>query len=356
MSGTGAYPPPGSEPPPPPSGWGTPPGWAPPPPPAWGGPPPAGWAPPTAYRPAHKPGVIPIRPLGLGDFYDAAFKMMRENPGATVGSAALVAAVAGLVPIVLLALLSSLVDLERLTSGTGEDALAGISTTMNVTSLGSTLIQAVGLIFVTGMAATLGRTLTMAGAWALTRGRRWRLVGLTLLLLVSALVLLTLYVLAWVVVVLTGEVAGMVVWGVLTVPAFLCLLVWLYIRVYYLAVPPLMLEDVGVLGAVRRGYALTRGQFWRTLGIALLTTLVTGLASSVLTVPVTVLAVLIPFVVEGVAGLFIALLLQALGTMLATAFVAPFTAGVVSLQYVDQRMRKEAFDVELLTRAGLAPS
>jgi hypothetical protein len=35
------------------------------------------------------------------------------------------------------------------------------------------------------------------------------------------------------------------------------------------------------------------------------------------------------------------------------AFVAPFTAAVTSLQYVDQRIRKEAFDVELMTRAGI---
>ncbi len=35
------------------------------------------------------------------------------------------------------------------------------------------------------------------------------------------------------------------------------------------------------------------------------------------------------------------------------AFVAPFTGAVSSLQYLDQRMRKEAYDVELMTQAGL---
>ena len=39
--------------------------------------------------------------------------------------------------------------------------------------------------------------------------------------------------------------------------------------------------------------------------------------------------------------------------MVQAAFVAPFTAAVTSLQYVDQRIRKEAFDVELMTRAGI---
>ena len=41
--------------------------------------------------------------------------------------------------------------------------------------------------------------------------------------------------------------------------------------------------------------------------------------------------------------------------MLSNAFVAPFTAAVTSLQYLDQRMRKEAYDVELMREAGLIP-
>ena len=42
-----------------------------------------------------------------------------------------------------------------------------------------------------------------------------------------------------------------------------------------------------------------------------------------------------------------------IAAVITAAFVAPFTAAVTSLQYVDQRMRKEAFDVELMTRAGV---
>ena len=45
----------------------------------------------------------------------------------------------------------------------------------------------------------------------------------------------------------------------------------------------------------------------------------------------------------------------AIGSVLPNAFVAPFTAAVTSLQYLDQRMRKEAYDVELMREAGLIP-
>ena len=40
----------------------------------------------------------------------------------------------------------------------------------------------------------------------------------------------------------------------------------------------------------------------------------------------------------------------------AAAFVTPFTGGGDVLQYLDQRMRKEAYDVELMAQAGITAS
>ena len=50
------------------------------------------------------------------------------------------------------------------------------------------------------------------------------------------------------------------------------------------------------------------------------------------------------------------MVLQALSSVVSAAFVAPFSSAVSSLQYIDQRMRKEAYDVELMTQAGLTAS
>ena len=36
-------------------------------------------------------------------------------------------------------------------------------------------------------------------------------------------------------------------------------MVWFWVRVYYLPVPALMLERVGILAAIGRGFRLTRG-------------------------------------------------------------------------------------------------
>ena len=44
---------------------------------------------------------------------------------------------------------------------------------------------------------------------------------------------------------------------------------------------------------------------------------------------------------------------QSVATVLATAFTAPFSASVTSLQYLDLRMRREAHDIELMAQAGI---
>jgi hypothetical protein len=354
MSGPEAFPPPGAEPPPmappmPREGWTVPPPAPPAPPPGWGVP---------VHQAAHKPGAIPLRPLALGDIYNGAFKIIRVNPGATVGSAALVSSVAMAVPLLVAALLALAFDLGSWTDGelSEAEALQTIGSIFS-SALGG-ILQSFGLIFVTSMvahvavAAAAGRKLSMAEAWAQTRGRRWCLVLLSLFLGTAYVLVFTGYVLLWVLVAVTAETAVIVIWGLVTVPAFICLMVLAYVRIYYLAVPPLMIERRGVFGAIGRAHALTRKQFWRTFGIALLTAIITGVASGILSVPVTMVGSIAPLVIEGSPGVFAMLILQSLGTILSTAFVAPFSAAVVSLQYLDQRMRKEAYDVELLSQAG----
>src|SRR5215510_6791931 len=76
------------------AGWGNPPGQPPPggEPPPYGQPPPYGYAPPAA--PA--PGGVPLRPLGVGDILSGAFTLIRRNPVATLGLAAIVQTVYGI--------------------------------------------------------------------------------------------------------------------------------------------------------------------------------------------------------------------------------------------------------------------
>ena len=397
MSGTESYPPPGAsgdEPPdrdaapPPPPGWQPPPaqpypqpypqqplpqpGYAPPGyPPQYPGQYPAQYAGQYAgpYRPqpgmlgaAHKPGAIALRPLQLGDMYDAAFRIIRFNPKATVGSAVLVTAVAMLIPVVVTAVLTWSVNLSL---DPGSDGFTGAEAAGLVGALGSlllgTVLQSLGLILVTGMvahvtmAAAVGKKLTLGEAWAATAGKRLKLVGLVLLLGLMLILLLALFVLTWVAgVVALDSGAAIALFLLVSIPAFLLALWWFWIRIYYLPVPALMLEDVGIFGAIERGHALTRNVFWRVFGIALLTAIITSIAGSMLGVPVTM--VMNALLSGGLDSQYAALsltLVNAVSSVVQAAFVAPFTAAVTSLQYVDQRIRKEAFDVELMTRAGI---
>jgi MFS family permease len=311
---------------------------------------------------AHKPGAMPLRPLGLGDIYDAAFRIIRFNPKATVGSAVLVASVAMAVPVVVTLVLTATVSTALDETGNPDDqALIGFIGSFGSLGVGSLLV-ALGTILVTGMiahvtaAAAIGRRLNLGEAWAATRGKRWRLVGLAFLLGLALALMIGLYVLAWVLVVLADNTGLAVAWGIVTVPAFVCLLVWFWVRVYYLPVPALMLEPVGVFGAVRRGFGLTRRQFWRTLGIALLTVLIVAFAGQVLTFPIGLVGNVISLTVPPQYAILALVVTQAVAQVISAAFVTPFSAAVTSLQYLDQRMRKEAYDVELMQQAGITAS
>ncbi|NPC98054.1 hypothetical protein [Nocardioides sp. zg-DK7169] len=355
-----------------PPGWqAPPPGWqaAPPPypPPSYAAAPqpgqaPGAWppGPPGVWPAAHKPGIIALRPLGLGDLYDGAFRAIRHNAGATVGASVLLAGLAMAIPVLATALLTAA---GQLTVGVADDTgdaatTAGVALSIGSLGLG-TMLQGLGTILVTAMvarvvgAAVLGRTLTLTQAWAETRGRRWRLVGLGLLLGLVAMLVVGAYVGLWALLaVLSGDLVVLLLFGLLSVPAFLALLAWFWVRLALLAPSVLSLEDIGVLGAIGRGRRLTRGHFWRVFGVAVLTVVITQTVGGVLSLPFVVLGEIGMVVVGPEHEALVLVLSQAVATVLAAAFVTPFLTAVTTLQYVDLRIRQEAFGVELLARTG----
>jgi len=370
------YPPPGAPPPgagPSPSGPGQ--RWVPAGPPGPAVPPGAGPPHLPPYRPgpppgmvgaAHKPGAIPLHPLGLGQFYDGAFRIIRFNPKATVGAAAIVTSVAMLLPVIAAAVLTFTVglsdgwsgDLE--TSSSTSDELGASDVVWLLTFLGGILLAQVGTFVVTALvchvtlAAATGRRLTLSEAWSATHGQRWRVIGLLCVLNAGFVAAIALWIVSVVVVAVgTDSAVAAVAYGLLSGVGFVFALLWGWIRLYYFAVPALMLEGLGIFAAIGRGYRLTRDQFWRTLGIALLTVLITGVAGQILGFPISILGQIGILAAPAEYGALILSLMVALSLVLTQAFTAPFTSAVSSLQYIDQRMRKEAFDVELMRMAGV---
>src|SRR5664280_1774124 len=120
------------------------------------------------------------------------------------------------------------------------------------------------------------------------------------------------------------------------------------------ATAALVLERTSVRGALRRSRALVRHSWWRVAGILILAAVVAGVLNSVLTVPFAIFGGGSPFDLSGSGpdlG-FGALLLSAIGAIIAGTIVQPFNAGVQALLYVDRRMRAEGLDVTLAEAAA----
>src|SRR5690349_5901454 len=88
--------------------------------------------------PVHKPGIVALRPLKLGDMFDGAFTAMRQNPRSMIGMAAVVMTWFLLLPtLVSLALAAAgklgggPIDPDTLTSGSSADS----STTLPLATL-----------------------------------------------------------------------------------------------------------------------------------------------------------------------------------------------------------------------------
>ena len=354
--------------PPPPPGW-LPPGASvpgPPPPGQLLGLPP-GYVPPSAVYgpPVHKPGVVALRPLGLGDFFDGAFRTIRGNPVAMVGLAALVTTVFMVVPTVVTLLLAATghltFDLQP-DPASGEVSALDSATTTLVSGLGS-LFGVFATVVLNGMLvhvvaeAVLGRRTRIGEAWRATRGRMLPLVGLTLLDVLMWTALVGVPVLLGV---LAGAQAGVPVGLLVGVPLGLVALatgLFVQIRHFQLAAPALVLEKTGVFASLRRAGRLSRGQWWRIFGILLLTGLVIGVVGQVVAVPLGLVGAAAPVLFPGTAGALVLVLTSYLSQILVGAVTTPFTSAVTALQYVDQRIRKEGLDVELIaaTQVSAAP-
>jgi hypothetical protein len=347
-----------------------PPGWVPPeagaPPPGAQAPPPGPYARPygsTAppwVAPAHKPGVVALRPLSLGDFYDGAFKTIRRNPKAMIGLAAVVTLGAMLVPVLITLTLAAGGNLSfRL-----DDAAAGGGglgafepTSLSLARNLGTLFEAVATVVLNGMLvrvvaeAVLGRRTSIGQAWAAVRGRLLRLFGLTLLNVLVGILLIGLPIAVGVVIGLqAGALSGFAVGVPLVLLAFVAF-VFVQVRCFMLAPPALVLERTGVFASLRRATSLSRRQFWRLFGIWLLTALVVGLASEVVAIPLGILGVAGGAVFPGTGGALVLVFSSYLTQVIVGAITTPFTSAVVALQYVDQRIRKEGLDVQLIAAA-----
>jgi hypothetical protein len=140
--------------------------------------------------------------------------------------------------------------------------------------------------------------------------------------------------------------------GFLTILGLLfCLIPGIYLAVSFaVALPVLMSEGQKGRKALGRSRALVRGRWWWTLLIlvvaGLLASIVSGLISGAIS------AVGFASGSEPISAFFITAVAGTAGALVAT----PFSAAYHTVLYFDLRVRKEAFDLQLLTsRLGVEP-
>jgi hypothetical protein len=309
---------------------------------------------------------VALRPLGVSDILDGALGYIRRNPRTVLGlSAALslillvLSFVANLASFQSLASLSSdlsdatdpSADPTTLVSGGGDFAsLAAVLLSIPVS------ILATGLLTVVVGQAVLGRRMSAGQAWRAARPRLWTLIGLTLLM---GLIIGGVAIGGLAVAVLLGVQVGSanlaigILLGLGLGAAALACSVWLAIR-FLLAPVVVMLEKAGVRTALRRSRHLVTGSWWRILGIYLLAQIIAGVVGQVLTLPFAIGGIVLAAAFPSTGAFWwLALAAIGLGTFVSSLVTMPFIAGVTALQYVDQRIRREALDIELGRAAGL---
>jgi hypothetical protein len=134
--------------------------------------------------------------------------------------------------------------------------------------------------------------------------------------------------------------------GVLVAIASIFLLIpgiYLYVT-WSLAVPVLLGERLGVTAALGRSHALVRTRFWPCAGVLVLTLLL------VLIISFALLAV-VAAIVGSSDNQAVIFLVQGVSSLISDALVLPFQVAVTTVLYIDLRVRKEGFDIQLMTHA-----
>ncbi|MGH9138172.1 MAG: hypothetical protein ACRD0G_14185 [Acidimicrobiales bacterium] len=275
-------------------------------------------------------GPVGLRPLGIGEVLDVAIKLYRNNFLPLIKVVAVVT-----VPVQVLSgivLASSISDNDELET---TDAFSNPTYELDTDQLWM-LVAGLLVIAVLGMVASQlasGACFKLVGGAYVDEQPSWReSLGFALSRLRSLLWLAF----------LSGVLAAL---GLLA-----CIVPGVYFYVAWtVAVPALLLEDRRGMSALRRSRELVRGRWWPVFGVVVLTAILTGIVAQMLTFVFT-----LP--VSNTDSEVVYVTFSTIGSTLAGILTTPFAAAVIIVLYVDLRVRREGFDLELLARRiGVEP-
>jgi hypothetical protein len=319
---------------------------------AAGGPPAGGWL--GTDRTELLGGDIPLRPLGVAEILDGAIVNIRHNPRGVLGLSLVITTIVQVLQSLITYFLIGDYARDEITP---VPIMRSVGAQLTVSLLGL-LMSAYAVLLLAGMLGpAVGRTLfglpaARGKVWRDARPRWARLAGVATIIMTISVLAAVLPVVPFVIAVAAPAtpVEVGVLTGLVGFPLGFVLMVWLYI-LFVLAAPAVVIERQGVLASLRRARQLVRGRWWRVSGILLLTLLITIFMGF--------FALRVPFVVAEFvffgndlsgAEVFLQLALDTAGRIVSWTLTIPFDAGVIVLLYVDRRMRREGFDLELQTR------
>ena len=308
----------------------------------------------TAWTVA-QPGIIPLRPLTVGELFNGAFQAVRVNPQTMFGFAFAIMAVVGLVQAFFAS--SSTSSLTRaLSSGDTEDLVYSLGNSMgSFVTTGLTMLATAflsGMLALTVWDAVLGRKSSPADAWHRFSPRFVPVLLATLLIgiieFVAIVVILLVFMIPFVLVVVNAAsarsydsasagIGGAFAIIFLMIVALIVIACFLTVKFAFTS-SAVVLEGLGPVDAMKRSWSLSKGSFWRILGRIWLIGIVTGLISAVLGGIVGAILGVGAAAADSV-GMLVAF--SAFLSALLSAVVIPVQSSFYTLMYLDERMRKE---------------
>lgn len=303
------------------------------------------------YR-SWQPGIIPLRPLSFGDFLSVPFKAMRYNRAVILGAPLLFTVASTVLVLVTLWVVFTDPQLGLMNPNPPLSGISGMSITLIAVSIAGALLADVfsSSIIAPGVArAVLGERIGIGTAWKQVRRR---LGSLLLLYLVTTTIFVVIVGIAVTLLVVTDASPSAIVGAVLLMLALIP--IGIVVGVFQgVARAMIVLEGIPMVAALRRLMRLITGRFWWSLLIVFVAAVLINVAASILQYvgQFAALAVTL-FAPENLLVFAIALfVVYGVAYVISLVMVYAYLGSTFALIYIDLRMRREGFDLELARAA-----